>query len=335
MGVSRRGFLRAAGAVAGALALSGCGGSSNADERVYVGIVNGEPAESGYRKATDKSMHEALDQRDDVAPEYAYESKSKDQTTSARELVQKGVKYLLASPESNEGWEALLKDAYDAGTLTILFDRALDVDEELYAAAVVADAGAEARDAVDWLAGRGLERCDIVHIQGVMGSDAQIGRTEPLNEQVAAEPDTWHLVVQQAASWDEAEAKTITEAAINSGNPFNVIYAENDGMARGAVAALDEAGITHGVDGDVIIMGFDTNRYALRELQAGNWNYDGQCSPYQAQIISDMIQQLEAGEALNLESKKIITEERGFDAATITEEDIVNYGIGDDPGVIG
>ena len=80
MGVSRRGFLRAAGAVAGALALSGCGGSPNADERVYVGIVNGEPAESGYRKATDKSMREALDQRDDVAPEYAYERKSKDQT---------------------------------------------------------------------------------------------------------------------------------------------------------------------------------------------------------------------------------------------------------------
>ena len=62
--------------------------------------------------------------------------------------------------------------------------------------------------------------------------------------------------------------------------------------------------------------------------------FRSQCSPYQAQIISDMIQQLEAGEALNLESKKIITEERGFDAATITEEDIVNYGIGDDPGVI-
>ena len=103
-------------------------------------------------------------------------------------------------------------------------------------------------------------------------------------------------------------------------------------MARGAVAALDEAGITHGVDGDVIIMGFDTNRWALRELQAGNWNYDGQCSPYQAQTISDMIQKLEAGETLT--EKKIITEERGFDAATITEDDIVNYGIGEDPGAI-
>ena len=45
-----------------------------------------------------------------------------------------------------------------------------------------------------------------------------------------------------------------------------------------------------------------------------------------------MIQKLEAGETLT--EKKIITEERGFDAATITEDDILNYGIGEDPGVI-
>ena len=71
---------------------------------------------------------------------------------------------------------------------------------------------------------------------------------------------------------------------------FNVIYAENDGMAKGAVAALDEAGITHGVgNGDVIVMGFDCNKWALRELLAGNWNYDGQCSPFQAAVIGGMI----------------------------------------------
>ena len=55
---------------------------------------------------------------------------------------------------------------------------------------------------------------------------------------------------------------------------------------KGAVAALDEAGITHGVDGDVIVMGFDCNKWALRELLAGKWNYDGQCSPFQASVIS-------------------------------------------------
>ena len=79
-------------------------------------------------------------------------------------------------------------------------------------------------------------------------------------------------------------------------------------------------------------MGFDCNKWALRELQAGNWNYDGQCSPFQAQVISDMIQVLQGGgtiEGLN-ENKQIISVEKGFDAREITEEDILTYGLGED-----
>ncbi|MBR4993594.1 MAG: substrate-binding domain-containing protein, partial [Lachnospiraceae bacterium] len=131
-------------------------------------------------------------------------------------------------------------------------------------------------------------------------------------------------VVQQTATWDEAEAKKIVESVINSGESFNVIYAENDGMAKGAVAALDDAGITHGVNGDVVVMGFDCNKWALRELLAGAWNYDGQCSPFQAQIISDLIK---SGNAPS--SKIIINEEKGFDAKSLTQSDIDTYGLGE------
>ena len=95
-------------------------------------------------------------------------------------------------------------------------------------------------------------------------------------------------------------------------------------MAKGAVAALDEHGITHGVNGDVIVMGFDCNKWALRELKAGAWNYDGQCSPFQAQIISDLIR---GNRTAN--DKTIINEEKGFDATTITDSDIDTYGLGD------
>jgi ABC-type sugar transport system substrate-binding protein len=77
-------------------------------------------------------------------------------------------------------------------------------------------------------------------------------------------------------------------------------------MAKGAVAALDEAGITHGVDKEVIIIGFDCNKWALRELLAGNWNLDVQCSPFQADKIDEMIKDLEAGKTL---SEKIVINE--------------------------
>ena len=132
-------------------------------------------------------------------------------------------------------------------------------------------------------------------------------------------------------SWDPEEARKIAQAAIDAGEDFNIVYAENDGMAGGVVEALDAAGITHGVDGKVIVMGFDCNKWALRKLLAGEWNYDGQCSPFQAGLIDGMIKTLEAGgeiEGLN-DLKQIINVEVGFDAKTITQDDIDKYGLGE------
>ena len=216
------------------------------------------------------------------------------------------------------------------GINVLYFMAALNnIPEELYEAAVISDMSAEGDLAVNWLLSLNLPEYNVVHIQGAMGSDAQIGRTGALDAQFEA--GTMKKVVQQTATWDEAEAKNIVESVINSGEPFNVIYAENDGMARGAVAALDEHGITHGKDGDVVVMGFDCNKFALREVLAGAWNYDGQCSPFQAALIDGMIKTLQAGgaiEGLN-EKKQIISVEKGFDAREITEEDIAAYGLGE------
>lgn len=293
---------------------------------IKVGIVNNPPSESGYREANVKDFENVFTADNGYEANTYYSIKNDEQLNAAQQFITDGVDYLLISAAETTGWDAVLTSAAENGVKVFLFDRMIDCSDSLYEAAVVSDMKNQGILAVDWLKSLALPGYNIIHIQGAMSSDAQIGRTGPLDEQVAADA-AWKLVVQQTATWDEAEAKKITESVINSGESFNIIYAENDGMARGAVAALDEAGITHGVNGDVIVMGFDCNRWALRELLAGNWNYDGQCSPFQAAVISDMIKTLEGGGTLS--SKKIISEEKGFDAKTITEDDIATYGLGE------
>ena len=293
---------------------------------ITVGIVNNPPSESGYREANVKDFEAVFSAENGYVAKTFYSLKNDEQLSAAQQFITDGVDYLLISAAETTGWDAVLASAQENGIPVFLFDRMIDCDESLYEAAVVSDMANQGKLAVEWLIAQALPEYKIIHIQGAMGSDAQIGRTGALDAQVAAN-DNWTIVVQQTATWDEAEAKKIVESVINSGEDFNIVYAENDGMARGAVAALDEAGITHGVGGKVIVMGFDCNRWALRELLAGNWNYDGQCSPFQAQVISDMIQKLEAGETI--ETKLVISEEKGFDAATITQADIDAYGLGE------
>ena len=295
---------------------------AHADDLIKVGVVNNPPSESGYRAANVADFESVFTAENGYELSTYYNIKNDEQLAAAQTFITDGVDVLLISAAETTGWDEVLTAAKEAGIKVYLFDRMIDVPEDLYEAAVVSDMAKEGETAVNWLLEQGLEEYNVIHIQGAMGSDAQIGRTGALDAQFEA--GTMKKVAQQTATWDEAEAKKIVESVINSGEKFNVIYAENDGMAKGAVAALDEAGITHGVDGDVIIMGFDCNKWALRELLAGKWNYDGQCSPFQAQVISDLIK----GVATASE-KKIINEEKGFDAATITQEDIDTYGLGE------
>lgn len=295
------------------------------NDLITVGIVNNPPSESGYREANVKDMEKVFTKENGYDMKPFFSIKNDEQLNAAQQFINDEVDYLLISAAETTGWDTVLKNAQEAGVKVFLFDRMVDADPSLYEAAVVSDMENQGKVAVQWLLDQKLDEYKVIHIQGAMTSAAQVGRTGPLNAQ--AEAGKMELVVQQTATWDEAEAKKIVESVINSGDKFNIVYAENDGMARGAVAALDEAGITHGNDGDVIIMGFDCNRWAMREVLAGNWNYDGQCSPFQAEVISGMIKSLEKGETLT--EKLVISEEKGFDAATITQEDIDTYGLGE------
>ena len=297
------------------------GGSTG--ELITVGVINNDPNESGYRTANDAAMRATFTEENGYKATFYNNNDAAQQIAEAQQMIQNEVDFLLLSPASTTGWDTVLQDAKDAGTQVILFDRMLEADESMYAAAVVSDMPAEGVTAVNWLADQGLEEYNIVHIQGLMGTDAQVGRTGALDEKVAAEA-SWNYVTQQTASWDEETARTITQSVIDSGKSFNVIYAENNGMARGAVAALDANGITHGKDGDVIVMGFDSDKWAMEAVLEGSWNYMGLCNPMQAETVDSIIKDLMAGKAPA--EKKIFTPERGFDAATITQEDVDTYG---------
>ncbi len=297
---------------------------------IKVGIINLDPSESGYRQANVKNLTDTFTKENGYDATFVTAPTADKQLEAARGFITAEVDYILVSAAETTGWDEVLQDAKDAGIKVFLFDRMIECDPDLYTAAVVSDMRQEGETAVAWLESLGLDEYKVLHIQGQLGSAAQIGRSDPLTEKIAAD-EKWTMVREGTGgdSWDPNEARKIAEAAINAKEDFNIVYAENDGMADGVVAALDAAGITHGVDGDVIIMGFDCNKWALEKLLAGEWNYDGQCSPFQANVIDQMIKTLEAGgeiEGLN-ELNQIISEEKGFDARTITQEDIDAYGL--------
>jgi simple sugar transport system substrate-binding protein len=185
----------------------------------------------------------------------------------------------------------------------------------------------EGENAVNWLLKQKLPAFNVILIRGQMGSDAEIGRSGALLK--ARDAGKLKIVADGTGgdSWSLEEARKVVEAAITAGKDFNVIYAENDGMAQGAGQALDAAGITHGKNGKVKIIGFDFNRFALRNVQAGYWDCDVQCSPRQAAEIASWVKLGKKAPVGKVFQKEIIAE-----TSTITDKLITEKGINADTG---
>jgi len=293
---------------------------------IKVGIVNLPPEESGYRQANVEDMNNVFSKANGYDAKQTNTGDNSEQIAAAKGYIRDGVNYLLISAANASGWDDVLKSAKSAGVKVILFDRAIQTDPSNYQAALLSDMAYEGNTAVEWVLKQKLDKINLILIRGQLGSAAEIGRSAAALK--AAKDGKLTIVADGTGgdSWSLEEARKVVEAAIAAKKDFNVIYAENDGMAQGAAQALAAAGISFGKDGTVKILGFDFNRFALRNVQAGYWDADMQCSPRQAAEISGWIK------SGKLPSGIVYQKEILLDTATITDELIQKFGINADPG---
>ena len=114
-----------------------------------------------------------------------------------------------------------------------------------------------------------------------------------------------HVLVRSAADSKDTEIPNIeseyrmgydlTVELLREGQPVTAIAALNDMMAFGAMDAMKAAGISYGVDGDVILISFDACTAGLEYVMSGDINADFECNPLAAPFVEDVIQQLESG----------------------------------------
>ncbi|MBP1754416.1 MAG: sugar transporter substrate-binding protein [Firmicutes bacterium] len=281
-----------------------------------IGVVQTNANESDWRTANTKSFNTAFDEAGFVTKMVFGEGDHAKQISQAQQLIQEEVDYLVVLGLQSAGWEDVAKSAKEAGIPFIMADRKLDLTEDLYTAMVCSDFESEGNKAVDWLKKQALPENKIVVLGGDTGSSAQLGRSKAIED--GAKANGWEIVFNQnMKGWDETLAKQAVADLIAAGTKFTVIYAENDNMARGACDAMDAAGITYGKSGDVKVIAFDANKWALEKVLAGQFNLDVECNPLHGPRIVKLINQLEAGETVE---KNAYVDEEMFDTATITQQ---------------
>lgn len=304
----------------------GCGSAGPAPEPeerdlIVVGFSQ-VGAESDWRNANTISMSDALSVENGyrLILEDAQQKQQK-QITAIRNFINQGVDYIVLAPTRETGWDTVLTEAKEAGIPVIIVDRMIETsDLDLFTCWIGSDFRQEGDTAVKWMEEHLTEPLRIVHLQGNIGSTAQIGRTKGLDAGLGNHDD-WQLVFRESGDFTQAKGQELMEKILNKEIGFNVIYSENDNMAYGAIDALKEAGIRPGED--VAIISFDASNHALHLILDGEINYDVECNPLHGPRVQAVIEQLERGET---PLKFTYVEEEAFDQSNLTEEIIESRG---------
>ncbi len=232
------------------------------------------------------------------------QQKQENQIKAIREFIDQGVDYIILDPIVETGWTSSLKEAQEAGIPVIIVDREVREDDEaLYTAWIGSDFRLEGDRACAWLkeflSQKKLEEpVGILHIQGTIGSSAQIGRSEALFH--ASEENGWNILQSVCGDFVQAKGKEVAQAALERfDDRISVIYCENDNMAYGVLEALQEADKTAGTDiekGEIIILSFDSAKDGLLYTLNGSFALDTECNPMYGPPLSRLIMNLEQGE---------------------------------------
>src|SRR5689334_1725910 len=166
-------------------------------------------SESGWRTAfTDSMKAEATKEGIDLKFSDG-QQKQEVQIQAIRSFIAQKVDAILLAPIVETGWDAVLKEAKDAKIPVILVDRGVKVDDDsLYVTRVAADFNHEGRLAGAWLAQASLGICNIVEIQGTVGSSAALDRMKGFGEVIALFPQM-KIVASQSGDFTSDGGKKV------------------------------------------------------------------------------------------------------------------------------
>lgn len=275
--------------------------------------------ESDWRTANTKNYQDVFSEANGYSLQLIdCDNDNATQLEAVRSFIQQELDYIIIAPIETAGWDTVLQEAQDAGIPVIIADREIDASADLYDAWVGTNTKNEGITAGNWL-GEYLDgaEANILVIEGSVGASAALGRSEGFNE-VAAQHSEWKILDSQSGDFTQSGGQEVMESFIKSyEGQFNVVVCQNDNEAYGAMDAMDAAGITYGVDGDVILISFDATHDGLQYTLDGKINCNVECNPIQAETVAGVIQAMQNGEAFETTT---LVEDQAFVAPGIESE---------------
>ncbi|MFI6033305.1 ABC transporter substrate-binding protein [Streptomyces sp. NPDC051315] len=232
-----------------------------------VGFSQSEKEANPFRIAETRSIKDEAEKRGVKLLTANAQSQFSKQISDVQDLLAKGADLLVIAPLNSDGWDPVLQAAAAKKVPIITIDRKINAEPcKDYVSFIASDFVEQGRRAADQMIAATGGRGEVAILLGAAGNNVTTERTEGFKERIAEKAPDLKVVFEQTGDFAREKGQQVTEQLIQSKPGIKGIYAENDEMGLGAVAALKGAGKK---PGDIEIITVDGTRNAVQGLVDG------------------------------------------------------------------
>lgn len=294
--------------------LSGCGESQSGSDKIKVGVSY--YALSGEYNANLKSAMQSYFDEQGLADtvELSVTDAGGDANTQNSQLenmIASGVDAIILIPGDATAQAVMVEEAYNQGIPVIELCTMTDA-AEYRTTFVGSDDIVAGRMLMEHLGNLVGGQGDMIIFHGPTGVSAEINRHTGAQQMIEEKGWDINVVAEKVCNWSREEAMTAMENIITSGMNFDIIFAENDEMAVGALSALKDSGL------DYVIGGIDAIPDAVQAVADGEMD----CTFFQDYVTQAQTALDAAIKAANGEEVEATYD---VDFVLITQENVADF----------
>jgi len=202
------------------------------------------------------------------------------QVADVNSMIAQGVDLIFLAPREEKPLIPAVMAAKKAGIPVILLDR--NVDQSLakagkdYVTFIGSDFVDEGKRAAEALTKAVNGNAKIIQLEGTTGSSPANDRRKGFEDYIKSHSGM-KIVASQSGDFARDKGRQVAETLLQAHPDATAIYAHNDEMAIGAIAAVEAAGKKPGKD--IIIVSVDGTRDALQAIVDGKMLATVECNP--------------------------------------------------------
>lgn len=221
------------------------------------------------------------------------------QVADVDSMIAQGIDVLFLPPREESPLIPAVMRARAAGIPTFLVDRSVDASVAVagrdYVTFLGSDFIDQGRRVAEWVIENHEGEGRIIELEGTTGSSPANDRKTGFDDAIAAD-DRFTILASRSGDFARDEGRRVMETLLQAHPDVNIVYAHNDEMAIGAIAALEAAGRVPGED--VLVVSIDGTRDALQAIIDGKMGVTVESSPFFGPLACETMTAYAAGESI-------------------------------------